>query len=197
METGSSANLPRLRNSLVALAMDWGADAILWIDSDIAGNGADALRLWNSGADIVAAAPQRRPARLDEAPSVAFRPMEGGKVSLRDGLVEVGAVATAFCLTRRVVYEEMKRTNTAKLLKNPDCPQSDWFRNFFWYELVPFEDGYLDDGEDYYFCRKARELGFSCFIEPNVRPIHHEGRIRLETNFWDIHGASFGGQDKG
>lgn len=121
--------------------------------------------------------------------------MDGGRIELKNGLIEVGAVATAFCLTRREVFQRLKDTDAAKLLKNPDCPQSEWFRNFFWYELVPFEDGYLDDGEDYYFCRKAREVGFSCFIEPNVRPVHFEGRLRLDTNFWDLYGERFNGED--
>lgn len=196
MHTGQSANLPRLRNSLVAFAFDWGADAILWVDSDIAGSGADALRLWNSGKEIIAAAPQRRPSSLDDAPSVAFRPLEGGQMKFDGVCVEVGAVATAFCLTRRSVFEKMKEAGEAKLLKNPDCPQSDWFRNWFWYELVEVDGGYIDEGEDYYFCRKATALGVQCFIEPTVRPIHHEGNLKLPANFWDVHGALFSGQNQ-
>lgn len=195
MHTGSSANLPRLRNSLAALALQWGADAILWVDSDIAGTGEDAVRLWNSGKDIIAAAPQRRPATLTDTPTVAFKPMEGGNVALDGGFIEVGAVATAFCMTRRAVYEELRNSNVAKRLVNPDCPDTDWFRNYFWYELVPHGEGYLDEGEDYYFCRKAVEAGFRCFIEPNVRPTHHEGNLKLTANFMDIHGRLFAKDD--
>lgn len=196
IDAGSSANLPRLRNALCAFAFDWGADAILWIDTDIAGTGADALRLWKSGKDIIGAAPQKRPSSLDQIPSVAFQPLPGDTVGIEDGLIEVGAVPTAFCITRKAVFERMRDENIAKRMVNSDCPQSDWFRNFFWYELVPHGDGWLDEGEDYYFCRKARSLGFRCFIEPEVRPIHHEGQLKLSKNFMDIHGRSLNGDDR-
>lgn len=186
-ECGHSANLPRLRNTLAALALDWGADAILWVDTDIKATGADALRLWNSGKEIIGAAPQKRPHTLTEPVAVAFKPLPDGRVRVEGGLVEVGCVATAFCLTRREVFEAMK-DNPAKRLCNREGVDSDWYRNWFWYELLETPEGYLDDGEDYYFCRKARERGFQCFIEPNVRPIHHGNNVQLPMNFWDVYG---------
>lgn len=187
-ETGHSANLPRLRNKLVALSMDWGADAILWVDTDIAASPRDALALWHSGKDIIGAAPQKRPQTLNEAPQVAFKALPDETVRLDHGVVEVGGVATAFCLTGAKVFEKMRETDTAKKLVNRDGDDSDWFRNFFWYELVETPEGYLDDGEDYYFCRKARELGFQCYIEPSVRPIHHGNNVQLPVSFWDVYG---------
>lgn len=193
---GQSANLPRLRNSIAARALDWGADAILWMDSDIAGSGADALKLWQSEKAIVGAAPQKRPMQYGEPASVAFKPLPDGKLVLRGNHVEVGSVATAFCLTRRSVFEALRANGVAKRLSNRDGFASEWFRNYFWYELEPAgeiegEDAFLDDGEDYYFCRKAREAGFGCFIHTDVRPIHHEGSTRLPVNFMDVFGRHF------
>lgn len=187
---GQSANLPRLRNSIAARALDWGADAILWVDSDIAGSGADALRLWQSGKEIIGAAPQRRPLMYGQQPDVAFKPLENGKVRYDGRFVEVGAVPTAFCLHRRSVYEKLKEHSVR--LVNRDGPQSEWFRNFFWYELEETPDGFVDDGEDYYLCRKARAAGVSCFIHPEIRPIHHEGSTRLPVNFADLYGQLLG-----
>lgn len=193
IECGHSANLPRLRNMLVAQAFENGADAILWIDSDIAASGADALKLWQSGKDIIGAAPQRRPLELNEPADVAFRPLPDGAMRFDGQYVEVGGVATAFCLMRKHVFETLKREGVAKPLANREGAALEWFCNFFWYELEETESGLLDDGEDLYFCRKARDLGFQCFIEPSVRPIHHEGRTRLRANFWDVHGDKFNG----
>lgn len=187
MEANNAANLPRLRNSLAAAALDWGATAILWIDGDVAGNGEDALKLWDSGKDIIGAAPQKRPLSQHEAPVVAFRPFRDGSVRFDGGLVEVAGVATAFCLTRRSVYEKMRETDVAKRLVTEGA-KSPWFRNYFWYALIEGEGGYHDEAEDYYFCRQATELGFKCFIEPSIRPIHHEGKMQLPVNFWDIYG---------
>ena len=204
LDVSRSANLPRMRNGLVSAAIEWGADAVLWIDADIIAKADDVLRLIDSGKDIIAAAPAKRPASLTEEPSVAFRPMEGGKMRLENGLVEVGAVATAFCLTRTNVSCAMREAGIAKRLANRDGPQSEWFRNYYWYELEEIagrpegvdETLYLDDGEDYYFCRKARSIGFQCWIEPNVRPAHLADRIPVTTNFWDIYGKAFHDQDQ-
>lgn len=190
MDAGHSANLPRLRNGLAAAALDWGADAILWMDSDIAGNGEDVFRLVRAEKPIVGAAPQRRPLEMGEPARVAFKPLPGGVVKVRGALAEVGGVATAFCLTRREVYEALRGSGVAKPLANRDCPRSDWLCNFFWYELEETPEGWVDDGEDYYFCRKARDAGFGCFIHTEVRPLHHEGRMRLAANFMDVHGSA-------
>lgn len=197
MDAGHSANLPRLRNALAAKALHWGADAILWIDSDIAGNGEDALRLVHSCKDIIGAAPQRRPLSLSDPVSVAFRPLDDGRIGIEGNLVEVGGVATAFCLMRRAVFKKMRDEGIAKRLVNRDGPANEWFCNFFWYELTQTAEGWLDDGEDFYLCRKAIELGFKCYIEPNIRPIHHEGRMRLPANFMDVYGNALSDQDQG
>lgn len=188
MDAGHSANLPRLRNALVATALDWGADAILWIDSDIAAGADDAWTLWESGADIIGAAPQKRPQQFGEPGQVAFKPLPGGVVEFDGTVSRVGAVPTAFCLHRRAVYAALREADIAKQLMNADGPKSPWFRNFFWYELEPTEGGYTDDGEDYYFCRKAREVGFDSYVHAWIRPIHHEGRMRLPVNFGDVYG---------
>ena len=76
LDVSRSANLPRMRNGLVSAAIEWGADAVLWIDADIIAKADDVLRLIDSGKDIIAAAPAKRPASLTEEPSVAFRPMD-------------------------------------------------------------------------------------------------------------------------
>lgn len=195
IECGHSANLPRLRNMLVAQGLGAGAEAVLFLDSDIAGTGEDAIKLWKSGKDIIGAAPQKRPLEYGEKPNVAFKFIGDGKLGFDGRYVEVGAVATAFCLIRKPVFEKLKSEGVAKPLVNREGVGLEWFCNFFWYELEETPDGALDDGEDYYFCRKAREAGFQCFIEPTIRPIHHEGRMRLRANFWDIYGHLFNGDD--
>jgi len=156
---------------------------------------AEAIQLIDTGQPIVGIAPQSRPHVHGQAPSVAFSPLEGGQVNMRpDGLMEVGKAATAFLCTRREVYEAMAQRD-AHRLANADV-DSKWFRNFFWYDLEPAgeidgEPAFKDDGEDYYFCRKAREAGFTILINPVGRIVHHEGRQRLPVSFWDLYGSQF------
>jgi len=190
LDAGSAANLPRLRNFLSARALHWGADAILWVDSDIAGTGEALARLIDSEAEIVAIAPQRRPNRYGEAPAGAARQLPS-KTPDAEGFLEVEAVATAFCLTRREVFERLAERGVALPLITKELPGNPWYRNFFWYELVARDGGYVDDGEDYYFCRKARQVGFSCYLDTTGRLVHHEGRMELTASFWDLHGEQF------
>lgn len=195
MDACHCANLPRLRNGLAAEALHRGADVLFWIDSDVGFDPAEAIQLIDTGQPIVGIAPQSRPHVHGQSPSVAFSPLEGGQVNMRpDGLMEVGKAATAFLCTRREVYEVMAQRD-AHRLANPDV-DSKWFRNFFWYELEPAgeidgEPAFRDDGEDYYFCRKAREAGFTILINPVGRIVHHEGRQRLPVSFWDLYGSQF------
>jgi hypothetical protein len=194
MDACHCANLPRLRNGLAAKALEDGADVLFWIDSDVGFAPDEAIRLVDSGEPIVGVAPQKRPHVFGAAPGVAFDPLEGGQVNMRpDGLMEVGKAATAFLCTRREVYEALAAS--APRLANHDI-NSKWFRAFFWYELEPAgtrddEAVFADDGEDYYFSRKAREAGFSILINPTGRIVHHEGRQRLPVSFWDLYSAQF------
>lgn len=198
IDAGRCANLPRLRNMLAAQALAWGADAILWIDSDVRANAKDVAALCRSNKDIIGAAIQKRVLSLDTPHSVAFKPLPGGQLHYDGEFVEVGGVATAFMLVRRRVYEKLRENGTAKRLYYPEMPEAQnnpWFRNYYWYELNQApgqsedgEDWFVDQGEDLYFCDKAREAGFQCFIEPNVRPIHHEGGLQLNKNFMDLYG---------
>jgi len=203
MDACHCANLPRLRNGLAAEALHRGADVLFWIDSDVGFNPAEAIQLIDSGEPIVGIAPQNRPHVYGEQPRIAFGPLDGGQVNMRpDGLMEVGKAATAFLCTRREVYEALTKNGTAKRLWNHDIKRGarEWFRNFFWYELEPAgeldgEPAFKDDGEDYYFCRVAREAGFPILINPVGRIVHHEGRQRLPLSFWDLYGEQLGGGD--
>ena len=196
MDACHCANLPRLRNGLAAKALEDGADVLFWIDSDVGFAPDEAMALIDTGAPIVGIAPQSRPHVFGAPASVAFQPLDGGQVNMRsDGLMEVGKAATAFLCTRREVYEALAAT--APRLANHDI-DSKWFRAFFWYELEQAgeRDGepvFSDDGEDYYFCRKARDAGFPILINPQGRIVHHEGRQRLPVRFWDLYGAQFKG----
>ncbi len=184
---------------LAAKALEWGADILLWLDSDVAVSVVQALRLIDSGHDLVGVLPQSRITQYPEQPRVPLAPKPDGSLALRsDGFIEVGKVPTACLVTRRAVYERLREAGIAKRLRNRSEGEeaNPWFRNFFWYELEPVgevdgETAFDDDGEDYYFCRKARELGFVPLIDAKGRVLHHEGRARLPLSFWDIHGQAF------
>lgn len=199
IDASRGANLPRLRNTIAAMALHWGAERILWLDSDITIGADDGVKLIESGEAIIGAVPQARPKQHGDPPSVSFQPLPDGGVQYRsDGLVRIGKLPTACMCTGREVFEHMRDSGLAKRLANREGknqPWAEWFRNYFWYELeetgetcpVTGEPLYMDDGEDWYLCRKVADT-FDCLIDPKLRLVHHEGRLPLTVSFWDIYG---------
>jgi hypothetical protein len=45
-----------------------------------------------------------------------------------------------------------------------------------WFDWLMYETGMIKEGEDFYFCRKAREAGYSVWCDPTIKPIGHIGR---------------------
>jgi hypothetical protein len=202
IDAARSANLPDTRNALAAMALAWGADVIFWIDSDIAFDWRDALKLIDRPEDIVGAAPQKRPKALYEAPETAWRPHRAGEVRITsEGLMDVGLVPTAFMKTTPRVYEALAACGIAKRLYRPNGelpePAMAFYRNYFWYELTDIgerdpatgETLWRSDHEDTAFCRHAIACGLSTWLDPMVRLVHHAHNVEMTVTTWDLIGA--------
>jgi hypothetical protein len=211
-----SANLPRLRNWLAAQALQWGADVLFWLDSDVGFTSradgmidiAPILGLIFSPHPLIGAVVQKRPCVYGEQPKLGWLPIDaqidkdgnvsGGFNRLTDGMVEVGRVATACMKTDAQLYRDMSEQGLAhRLLLNDkrDHPAASFVHNWFWYDLIESgqiaEDGktlYVDDGEDFHFCRQVEKLGHRMVIDPHVALVHHEGGMELRYSFWDALG---------
>lgn len=198
-----AANLPRLRNWLTAEALHWGADVTLWLDSDVGGDTDELIDLILSQHPIIGVAPQCRPHTMFEQPRVAFG-VENGRMRYReDGLVEVKEVASACVKIDAAVFHALAETEWCKRVYSPDqsWPAKKFYRNYWWYELEPSgvcdddgEEQFIADGEDWFLCRRAlKDLGIQPLLDPKKRLIHHEGRMKLTVNFWDLYGEALEG----
>lgn len=183
-----SSNLPRNRNLLAAQALKDGAEVLFWIDCDIAFDPADVFRLAASDCDIIAGLPQARTHQWGEAPRiagvVAREPSE-------NGLHAAHALPTAFMATKARVYQRLIDEGQAvpyRCPAQPDLPLHNWF----FYELREQDGALVDDAEDYYFCRKWREIGGQCWADPAVRLHHYEGLVRHSLCLADVMGARDG-----
>lgn len=72
--------------------------------------------------------------------------------TLGAGPNEVDAVGTGCIMVRREVFEKMPAP---------------------WFEFIKDERGMLKAGEDFSFCQKAKELGFSIQFDTNYRCVHY------------------------
>jgi glycosyltransferase involved in cell wall biosynthesis len=168
-----SSNLPRNRNMLAAQALADGCDVLVWVDCDIAFSPDDFFRLVDLDLDVVAALPQARTHAWGEAPRIA------GVVAREPGshgLHEAHSLPTAFMATKADVYRRLAHEGKATEYRCPASP-SLALHNWFFYDLREQDGVMIDDAEDYYFCRKWREIGGECWAVPDIRLRHYEGLV--------------------
>lgn len=169
-----TAILPRVRNRLVAQAMADKCDWIVCVDDDIGFNPEDFFKLFKHGVDIVAAAPAKRHHRWDEQPAAVAKFPQGnitGKRTEAGRLWKMDAVATGFMAIRSTVIDRLEPVTT------PYVTEGTQVRSWFWLDMLTVDGQVTDEGEDYNFCRKFREVGGECWVDPDIRVRHYTGSV--------------------
>jgi hypothetical protein len=140
----SSSNVVRARTELARIALDWGADHLLWLDSDQTFPARTLTRLLSIGQPIVGCNISTRAEPCQpNARDHAGRPVFTTPEAAAGGIVqEVGRLGFGVLLTAAELFAKM--------------PQP-WF-------LMPDEQGTIM-GEDYYFCRQARAAGYRIYAD--------------------------------
>ena len=127
------------RERLAALALEFGAEYMLWLDSDIVFPATTAVRLLSHKEDVVAANYVRRQL---PAKGVAYESMENWQKPLgfdvRDELVPVAGVGMGCMLMKTDIFLELSKP---------------WFE----FEWTPSSNDFL--GEDMVLCRKIAATG--------------------------------------
>lgn len=131
------------RQQLVEQALDTSCTHIMWIDSDMKFPVETINMLLSYKKDIVAGnystrVPPYRPVAFANKNNLDKRIFNG------TGLQEVFAVGSGMMLVRRSVYENMSKP----------------------YYKIEYSDDYTSlVGEDIYFCNKAKEHGYSVYVD--------------------------------
>lgn len=127
------------RERLAAMALEFGAEYMLWLDSDIVFPATTAVRLLSHKEDVVAANYVRRQL---PAKGVAYESMENWQKPLgfdvRDELVPVAGVGMGCMLMKTDIFLELSKP---------------WFE----FEWTPSSNDFL--GEDMVLCRKIAATG--------------------------------------
>lgn len=145
-------------------------DVMLSIDSDIWFQAEDAIALCEkalAGYDIIGGiyatrSMQTQPAlMLKDDEEVIFSPESEPK--------EARFIPTGFTAVARAPFEALSKTL-------PYCHQG-WGHTAFWPFYMPYciewpGDGYIYLSEDWAFCQRAMDAGFTCWVDPSVRLGH-------------------------
>jgi hypothetical protein len=202
--------LPDTRNWLVAHALEAGCDKIWFVDSDISWETCvpEALNMLRAPVDIVAGVHQKKNSLWNEQPArmVVGWGQVPPPVDEETGLWEVNRVATAFVAIDRSVFERLADAGIARnYLPHRADFESRYYRfnrNYFWYDFQPAVmdqrtadhleavgyDGPMEsiEGEDYYFCRKAKEVGCRVFVDPRITLTHFDGCVQHNVGLKDV-----------
>lgn len=165
----SGSLLVRERNELLKQFLASDATHILCIDSDIGWNPLDVKRLIDHNEDFVSVLyPARGPDRC-----FLFRAVyedEHKKMNVSEkGLLPMEYVPAGFMLMKREMIEAMIK-HFPELYYEPKDPSLKQHAGHHLFAIELFEGEFW--GEDYVFCRRARQAGFKIWVDPMVELDH-------------------------
>lgn len=155
------------RNVLIAKFMESDATDMFCLDADVACGPGAFTRLLSHDADVVAAIYR---AKCDEI-RFPVLPVDGG--AAQDpvtGLLEVKDIPFGFVRIRRSAIEKMIAADDDAWFYANNAERTKCHTLF----NTEIRDR-MFCGEDYYFCRKWRELGGKVYVDPEIRLAHVNG----------------------
>ena len=167
----ATAAVDRTRGDAAHAALQSGADAILWIDSDVAFTVAEVRALCAHRLPVVAGLYPKKGVR-DFAVHLERGTTELG-VGDAGGLYDVRYVGAGFLYTERVVFDDVRRHFGLPICNTrfgaPTVP-------YFLPMVIADPDGppgaYWYLGEDYAFCERARQAGHKIVVDTTLRLGH-------------------------
>jgi hypothetical protein len=167
---GNVAAVPRIRNRIVAEAIQHEVDDLVFIDSDIGYEPQTLVRLLTHDVPIVGGV-MPTPTEEFGQKKFPFRPLGNvGHLVLENGLAKVAGLPTAFLRIRGDALREMATRAPTVWTKGVDHPVP----LLFDYTLQPIGPGgsMVHAGEDFSFCIWAMEQGWYIHLDPYLRLWH-------------------------
>jgi hypothetical protein len=169
--------ISKARNKLVRNFMETECTDLLFVDADVIINVDAVTRLLalSTDKDVVAGTYPRR--ATDAKFFLDFYLDKDNQLEFdENGLMRVESVATGFMLIRRHVIEHMME-------KHPEWKyegDGDGETEYAIFDFLLIDGKYI--GEDYAFCRRAREEGFKIYLDPTIS-LPHIGSQEFTRNF--------------
>lgn len=165
--------LTRSRSRAASAFLESQMDILVMVDSDIEFNPYQLLQMCESTyeAKLVGGA---YPKRSGHQPALAIRirkpEMGNREIYWNDGalLAEVEYLATGFMTVHREVLEKIRDDLGLKLQHQTTMR----FYEFFGLQTVDKDGEEFHLSEDWAFCQRAVDVGYTCYVDPRVRLIH-------------------------
>jgi len=164
------------RNSLVNEFLKTDCTELLFIDSDVVATSDDILRLMaqSGGKDITAGTYPRRAKDKKFFTDLYFD--ENDELEFDGSMMRVKRIGTGFMLIQRHVIEKMAEAHPEWSYKNK--PTGERMAALFDFDIR--DDQYV--GEDYLFCDRASEMGFTVHVDVDIS-LPHIGSEYFTRNF--------------
>jgi hypothetical protein len=137
-------------------------DKIMWIDSDIAWNPEDVIKLYESDKDIVTGAYMLASGEVMAYPKILKGAYTYDEVKKMATLRKVEACGFGFICVKQGVFESLTRP---------------WFQSAMG-SWTDEETGEVWEfpimGEDISWCQRVRDKGYDIWFDPTVRVTHHK-----------------------
>jgi hypothetical protein len=168
--------ITKARNMLVADFLASDATDLLFVDADVIITADDVMRLLalSGDKDITAGAYPRRSKDKKFFTDLHFT--DGGKLEFADGMLRVKRIGTGFMLIRRHVLETLRDRH----------PEWRCYNNVLERDEHAIFDFQIKDGEyygeDYTFCNRAAEEGFTVHLDTDIN-LPHVGTEEFASHF--------------
>lgn len=146
-------------------------DLLMFIDDDIVISAFDATKLMQEAYQlelpIVGAA---YVTKSKENPGLAIRPLakQGIEFGTNGKLYEMRSISTGCMVIRREVLNKFINEDVAPLCRHG----STGYYPFFQHQKMMIDNVWEDVSEDWYFCEKARKLGFKVWCDTTIKLGH-------------------------
>lgn len=166
----------RARNMIAHEFLKSDCDHLLFIDSDMNFEPDSVLRLlaWNQTKPIVGGAYESR-----KEGKIYILSLDGDKEHVQMdamGNVKARRIATGFMMIQRQVFEKLAEMHPE--WEHKDNTSDAMLHSFFDFKVT--REGYI--GEDFLFCDRAQEAGFSVWIDPTIK-LGHMGIHEFKSDF--------------
>lgn len=157
-------------------------DLLMFIDDDVVISTMDATKLmWLAYKEELPIVGAAYVTKSKKAPGLAVRPIGQEKIPFgtHGGLHEMRSISTGCMVIRREVLSKFINEGVAPLCKHGNTV----YYPFFQHEKMKIDDNWEDVSEDWYFCEKARKLGYKVWCDTTIK-LGHIGSY--EYNWDDI-----------
>ena len=168
--TTNESLIARARNTSVMEFLKHDYQKLLFLDADIEFSPEDVSKLWNMDVPIACAAYSMKRKDFPLSAWVGGKLMRMTDLTDKPNPLEVDFCGTGFLLIDRAVFDKMKESRPDDVhIEGQSLEEC-----FTWFNTTVEDDRgkRIFLSEDYFFCKRARELGYSILMDTSIRLKH-------------------------